>query len=184
MCRPCRHAEKNVKFTSGVYLISFNQSCSLQGQDWTLPGLNKIPQSHSYKELDPTHKSQHSVSPVYRALQMKRIASMPHWSPIPHLEVLSVDPLAYPPRFFHMAVPDRLPWINTTSIGLITCIVIICVLSIKFYPKCRRNPRLNLSFAEDKTLQPLVPLNYRREHPLHRKPLCSNPISTVSKSQH
>ena len=170
------HAEKNVKFTSGVYLISLNQSCSLRGQDWTLPGLNKFRSPIHIKNLMPPI-SLNTVFRQFTALQMERIARMPHWTPIPHLEVLSVDPLAYPPRFFPMAVPDSLPWINATSIGLITCIVIISVLSIKFYPKCRRNPRLNCFFRrrQDPTTPCAIELQ-KRAPPPQENPLCSNPI--------
>ena len=34
--------EETIKLTSGVYMISLNHSCTLRGEDWTLPGLRTI----------------------------------------------------------------------------------------------------------------------------------------------
>ena len=133
--------EESVKLTAGVYLISLNYSCTLRGEDWTLPGLKQlVTPFHINNQIAPL--SLRTVFSPFSAKHLQKIADAPHWTPIKQLPSIALDPLPQPATYLSLPRLEMLTWVNSSSIIIFIVITIIVLIAVRLCRKYRPLPRL------------------------------------------
>ena len=126
--------EEFIKFTPGVYMVSLNHSCTLRGEDWTLPGLKQfVSPLHISNQVPPI--SLRSIFLPYSKAHLEKIAEAPRWTPIKRLPLIKLDPLPPPATFLSLPHLETLTWINSSFIFIVVFTLIAIVVAIKV---CRR----------------------------------------------
>ena len=133
--------ERNIRLTPGVYIVSFNYSCTLRGVDWTLPGLKQfITPYHITNQVAPL--SLRSIFTPLSTTHLEQLSQVPHWTKIEKLPSITLAPLSPPASYLSLPHLETLTWINSSSIVVITLIIVIAFICVKVCRKYKPIPRL------------------------------------------
>ena len=132
--------EETIKLTSGVYMISLNHSCTLRGEDWTLPGLRKITTPfHISNQIAPI-----SLRTAFAPLpisSLQTLAAVPSWTPIHELAQIKLEPLAPPSRLLSLPALNTATWINSGAIIAILLVAVILFIAARMWKKYKGSPK-------------------------------------------